>query len=727
MPANPRTIPPVRLLMFGCLLAMLASLPASAQTWLQPLPCSAESGLKSLNGNTPTTIQFVNDTSIVLQIYWLDYSGHRVLYDGALLPGASFTQATFLTHPWVVTDTEGTCVGGIFLSVAPPGGFAIIKDASSTTNSFVYVTNQGFDTVTNQQVPSVVSVYDQASNIQVATVTGFQNALGIAVAPGSGTVYVSDFANNDVAFIDPITNTVTTMVPVGLGPFGINTSPDGKFLWVANDGISNTGVISNTVSVIDTSLKAVVATIPVGPADYNPFWVVVTPDGNHAYVSAFNNETGGSLIEINTTTYAIEATIQGDDNAGGLAVTPDGRFLFATSFQFVPRCGSCAVAVIDTSTNEVVANIRVPRNPRRVTIAPDGTTAYVASSAGFVTPIDVATLTAGEPIPVGNTPRGMGITPDGAFLYVPNLLGNTISEISTAEATVVATFESDFSPSNVGLATTSQSITITLSPTALNTFNFGPHSYKVQYPPGTSFSGVTMTVTATEIPQAVFHDTRLLGTPFANANCIVYGGTGGNCIVYAVSCTPSPCPTSPDGLPDITILTSYDTTQQIVNPGFLEAPDSTNNWQNVFTDFFLQRIDPTTKGGSSGFSDWVAVDLGVDPSTQAGTMGGFLPPLGPKNSRVFTSGTTIPVKFQVKNAAGQFIGNVKARLSVQLGSTPVPVQAANFKGSGASFVYNTVLNQYQFYLSTVGFKPGTYNLTVFSNSFPATFTTFTIQ
>jgi YVTN family beta-propeller protein len=64
-------------------------------------------------------------------------------------------------------------------------------------------------------------------------------------------------------------------------------------------------------------------------------------------------------------------------------------------------------------------------------------TAYVTdfNSAGPVTPIDVATNTAGSPIPVGNKPLGVAFSPDGSTVYVTNFSSNTITPINTATNT----------------------------------------------------------------------------------------------------------------------------------------------------------------------------------------------------------------------------------------------------------------------------------------------------
>lgn len=67
--------------------------------------CPGEGGVRSLAGDTPTSIQFravgENDET-QFKIYWLDYQGRRVFYKH-LFAGQSYTQQTYMTHPWLVT------------------------------------------------------------------------------------------------------------------------------------------------------------------------------------------------------------------------------------------------------------------------------------------------------------------------------------------------------------------------------------------------------------------------------------------------------------------------------------------------------------------------------------------------------------------------------------------------------------------------------------------------
>ena len=85
--------------------------------------CSLESGLRSINGTVSTSIEFLNRTSESVTVYWLNYQGTRVFYN-TLDAGQSYVQQTYLTHPWVVIDAAGACLG-IWLPADSPGAAVI--------------------------------------------------------------------------------------------------------------------------------------------------------------------------------------------------------------------------------------------------------------------------------------------------------------------------------------------------------------------------------------------------------------------------------------------------------------------------------------------------------------------------------------------------------------------------------------------------------------------------
>jgi hypothetical protein len=279
------------------------------------------------------------------------------------------------------------------------------------------------------------------------------------------------------------------------------------------------------------------------------------------------------------------------------------------------------------------------------------------------------------------------------------------------------------------LAQNSTSITQPLSPTSLNVFNFGPHSFKVQYPPGTEFSGIKMTVVAEQLSPSAFSH-RVQNTRFYKAACDIYGGEAANCIDYLVTCSngenqPIACPSTTAA--HIAVETSFNSNQEIVNPGFLTTPIGQNAWMNILDAFFEMRIDPTAHGHTNGFSEFVAVALGA---TDAQGLGNFVfePPLQSQEPRSFADGSSLPVAFTLSSAANppEPVTDATAGLTVLMvaNAQNQPVSEAAF-AQQIAFAYEG--GAYRFNLSTKKFARGTYVLTIFGDAFASQATTFTLH
>ena len=131
--------------MWKLLFVLLLCGSAQAQTALTALPCSLESSLMSLNSNVSTTVDFENQTAQTVLVYWLNFMGTRVLYY-TLPPGMEYVQQTFVTHPWVITDSSNTCIE-IFEPVNGPGaadiGTAVISSGAMLSVSSSALTFSG--------------------------------------------------------------------------------------------------------------------------------------------------------------------------------------------------------------------------------------------------------------------------------------------------------------------------------------------------------------------------------------------------------------------------------------------------------------------------------------------------------------------------------------------------------------------------------------------------------
>ncbi len=569
------------------------------------------------------------------------------------------------------------------LAITPIGPFAYVANNSSNTVSVINIP-------TGQVVNSIL--------------VG-SGPLGTAISPDQTQVYVTNNQGNSVFVINAASSSVVATIPVQSSPMGVAFTPDGTAAYVVNSA-------SNSVSVINTASQTVTATVPV---QSTPVGVAMafTSNGTFAYVT---NEASDTVSVIAVASNTVVQTISVGAAPRWVAVSPN------SSLAYVSNSGDGTISVISVATNTVTNSITVGMSPFGVAFTPDNNFAYVANSgSNTVSLIDTANGAVVATVVGFNNPVQVAITADGTSAYVTNQNTNNVSVIATASNTITATVGVGSDPIGVAIATappTELQITMPLSPTQPNVFNFGTNNQAVQYPPGTQFSGVNMTTTAVQITQAQFQQ-RVAGTQFANAACIVYSGAGGNCLDYQVTCSdnngnPIACPS--ESQPTIAVQTSFSTGQAITNPGYLTTPIGQNLWQNIFTGY----ADPTVKGQTSGFSEFVAVNLGATNPQGLAQFEIIHPRLSKERDIVFGH-ENIPVAIRLTSIAnGSAVTDAEVSISV--------VMIADAQGNPTQQTVLTAIDafeqtgprgDYRYDLDTADYALGTYTLTIYGNAFPA--------
>ncbi len=72
------------------------------------------------------------------------------------------------------------------------------------------------------------------------------------------------------------------------------------------------------------------------------------------------------------------------------------------------------MSVIDTTTNTIVATVRVGWKPTQVAVSPDGARAYITNTtSNSVSVIDTTTNTVVATVRVGGTPTQIAVSPTG--------------------------------------------------------------------------------------------------------------------------------------------------------------------------------------------------------------------------------------------------------------------------------------------------------------------------
>jgi YVTN family beta-propeller protein len=166
-------------------------------------------------------------------------------------------------------------------------------------------------------------------------------------------------------------------IPTQIGPWGITTSPDGRYVVAANRESQRVAFEGNTISIIDVDRAAAldphaeVARVLVGTSNpavqTRPFIPSFTPDGREIIVPNFrqnnvsivnlaralNNDPGAEVARI-----ALTRPDGGPARPKGCAVTGDGRYaVISGGARVTPSAPSGTVWIIDLRTRAVVATV----------------------------------------------------------------------------------------------------------------------------------------------------------------------------------------------------------------------------------------------------------------------------------------------------------------------------------------------------------------------------------
>jgi YVTN family beta-propeller protein len=296
-------------------------------------------------------------------------------------------------------------------------------------------------------VVGAAPVLAQGPNLprQVAQITVGPGPLGIAIVQNRGTfAFVSNINADTVSVINTKSRTVVATTTVGNNPSPVAAPNNGRFVYVGTEA---------SIAVIDTSTFKVVRTI--GADGDASFGLAVSPNGRFLYadpggsgpVKVFDAQSGALVSQF----------LPNNGHPGALAVSPNGQRLYVGVFD-----KPFWVDVFDTQSLTQLAAISVPLNPLGITVSPNGRQLYVTNWGDFsnIIPIagktvqvfDTASLHLVGTIPVGDFPSDVAFTPNGQLAYVVNnTQPGTVSVVTTRDLTVLTTVAVGVCPTSVAV------------------------------------------------------------------------------------------------------------------------------------------------------------------------------------------------------------------------------------------------------------------------------------
>ena len=266
--------------------------------------------------------------------------------------------------------------GALMLSLLASAGPAFGDDAQATRPRVLYVSSDG----------------SEASSVAMFTVDRQTGAL------------------------TPLANPI----PAGTGALGVVATPDGRFVYVADTD-------ADRVLIYSVGKSGVLTKLDEAQTDGDPFEMAMAPDGRTLYAAVQGTDQVESFpVRPNGHLTSPASVPSGGTNPRGVAVSPDGRFVYVTNGTRNPAVpGTLAIfAVTDGGSLRLLKSIDIGRFGSGITISPDGRFLYAESQAtnqvhayrrgadGLLTELP------GSPIASPNDPEGIIVTPDAGHIYV---------------------------------------------------------------------------------------------------------------------------------------------------------------------------------------------------------------------------------------------------------------------------------------------------------------------
>jgi YVTN family beta-propeller protein len=205
--------------------------------------------------------------------------------------------------------------------------------------------------------------------------------MGIAVAPDGSRVYVGVFLpdrSGRLEVIDAAERAVIASVPIGVRPFQVLASPDGRAIYtIDHDTFTVTAIDTETLTPRSLAVE------PLGNTGWGswdkPHYAVLRADG-HLLLPI----QGRVLVDLDPESgESVALPLQASTHQHGAALTPDGRrLLIVGTGPAGDARGQPRLTLLDLSTMDEV-DIPLSRPHEQVALSPDGRLAYVTGGHSF--------------------------------------------------------------------------------------------------------------------------------------------------------------------------------------------------------------------------------------------------------------------------------------------------------------------------------------------------------
>lgn len=321
------------------------------------------------------------------------------------------------THTVVILLCGAFLVTSIAAQQIEPARSALINPRAIAVNPAthrVYVVNQPENSVVTEDIRTGVS-----TSIPVG-----ESPDALAIDPALNRIYVVNSASDTVSVIDGTTQAVVATIPAGRMPYAIDVDPGLHRVLVMN-------TYSSFVTEIDEATNRA-QQLPLGSKDA----VAVDRRLHLAWLLGYEDPALTVLDETSHTTRRAPAVM----HLWGLAVDEDRSILYATEAQ------SRALLAIQEKTG-AATTLSVGDLPCAAVVDPHTGLVYVLNYADdSVSVVQSSPAKTLATIPVGSRPEAIAIDPERDRIYVANTHSNSVSVIDGHARTVIATLPAGRNP-----------------------------------------------------------------------------------------------------------------------------------------------------------------------------------------------------------------------------------------------------------------------------------------
>ncbi len=295
------------------------------------------------------------------------------------------------------------------------------------------------------------------STVPRAFVAVSGHPFGVATTPDGGWSFVDLLGGHVAVFSDAgfAPQAVRTIaLPRGADAVGDSLTRDGRYLLVADGGDGATVLSVARAEAGDE--HAVLGTLaePAQRQDAEAIEVASSPDGRYAFVSIEHADAVAvydlrAALADGFRTSSYLGSVSLGRGVVGLAVSPDGRWLYATSEVAVssPPGGTGSLSVISLTEAErdparaLVANVPADCQPVRVAVSSDGTVVWVTARGSDQLLAFAARRLRSDPahsllaaVRVDRGPVGLALIADGRQVIVADRAHSRLTVVSVAAA-----------------------------------------------------------------------------------------------------------------------------------------------------------------------------------------------------------------------------------------------------------------------------------------------------